>query len=190
VDKNVPLNAMTKVVEILAPLSSEDRARVVGAALALLGDIQVKAPLQSLDDQLTDESDLGVVAPRTKHWMGQNGISVAEVQQVFHVTDGKAEVIAALPGRNKKEQTYSAYVLTGLGQFLVTGNAAFTDKAARSLCEASGCYDSANHAAYLKDRGSEFTGSKEKGWTLTVPGLKRGADLLKELSSSSDRRSS
>ena len=180
-EKNVPLDAMTKIVEILTPLSSEDRARAVSAALTLLGDVQSKAPQEGADDQIASDSDLGVLSPRTRHWMNQNGISVTELQHVFHVVDGGAEVISAIPGRNKKEQTYSAYVLTGLGQFLVTGNAAFTDKAARALCEASGCYDRANHAVHLRDRGNEFTGTKEKGWTLTAPGLKRAAELVKEL---------
>ncbi len=184
-EKNVPLDAMTKVVEILTPLSSEDRTRVIGAALALLGDVQSRSGLQATDGQIADDSDLGVLPPRAKHWMSQNGILAAELQHVFHIADGAAEVIAAVPGRNKKEQTYNAYVLTGLGQLLVTGSATFSDKTARALCETSGCYDSANHAAHLKDKGNEFTGSKDKGWTLTAPGLKRAANLVKELQTSS-----
>jgi hypothetical protein len=105
VDKTIPLDAMTKVVEVLTPLSSEDRARVVSAALALLGDVHSRVPAQRLDDQIESDSELGVLSPRTKHWMSQNGISITELQQVFHVADGNVEVIAAIPGRNKKEQT-------------------------------------------------------------------------------------
>jgi hypothetical protein len=183
VERNVPLDAMTKVVEVLSPLSSEDRARVISAALALLGEPQSRtSPLLAASEQIAEDADLAVLLPlRAKTWMNQNGISATELQQVFHLSDGGPEVIAAVPGRNKKEQTYNAYVLTGLGQLLATGTTAFTDKAARALCEASGCYDSANHAAHMKDKGSEFNGSKDKGWTLTALGLKRGADLVREL---------
>jgi hypothetical protein len=181
-ERNLPLDAMTKVVEVLSPLSSEDRARVIRAALELLGDPQARTPPPLVsNEQISDGTELGALPPRAKSWMNQNGISAAELQQFFHVTDGQVEVIAAVPGRNKKEQTYNAYVLAGLGQLLATGTAAFTDKAARTLCEVSGCYDSANHAAHIKDKGTEFTGSKDKGWTLTAPGLKRAAELVKGL---------
>jgi hypothetical protein len=86
-----------------------------------------------------------------------------------------------LLGRNKKEQTYNAYVLVGIGQLLLTGDASFDDRAARSLCEKFGCYNSANHSTHLREKGNEFTGTKERGWTLTAPGLKRGADLIKDM---------
>lgn len=175
------LDALNKLVGILTPLSSEDRARVIGAALALLGDPQPKIATQSVAGSEVNGGELGDLPPRARSWMSQNAVSSADLQQVFHLANGEAEVIATVPGRNKKEQTYNAYVLTGLGQLLVTGAPAFTDKAARALCEASGCYDSANHATHIKDKGNEFTGSKDKGWTLTAPGLKRAAELIKEL---------
>jgi hypothetical protein len=114
--------------------------------------------------------------------MKQNGIAAAELEQVFHITEGAVEVIAAyMPGKNKKEQTYNAYILTGLGQLLLTGNPSFQDNSARALCESSGCYDSANHSAHIRDRGNEFAGTKDKGWVLTAPGLKRAAAIVKEL---------
>lgn len=180
-EKLVHLDAMTKVVEVLSPLSSEDRARVIGAALALMGDAQSKtAPLKPVEPEL-DDAEFGPLSPRARSWMSQHGVSAAELQQMFHAVNGEVEVIATIPGRNKKDQTYNAYVLAGLSQLLATGTPAFTDKAARALCEASGCYDSANHAAHLKAKGNEFTGSKDKGWTLTAPGLRRAADMVKEL---------
>jgi hypothetical protein len=37
---------------------------------------------------------------------------------------------------------------------------------------------------HIKERGNEFTGTKEKGWSLTAPGLKRGAALVKEMTKS------
>lgn len=149
------------------------------AAMEFLGEAQAAV--------ITEEpsGNLGNLPPRTQAWMKQNSISSDQLLQVFHLSEGVADVIASMPGRNKKEQTYSAYIMTGIGQLLATGNASFDDKMARSLCEKSGCYDSANHSAHLRDRGNEFAGSKEKGWTLTAPGLKRGADLIKEMQATS-----
>jgi hypothetical protein len=182
-DKDIPIDETTKVVEILKPLSSEDRARVIRAAMILLGDVDVGGS-QILDagGPIDAGTNLGALPPRARAWMKQNSISEAQIQQVFHMAEGAAEVIAVhVPGKNKKEQTYNSYILTGLGQFLLTGNATFQDKAARALCELSGCYDSANHSAHLKDRGNEFAGSKDKGWTLTTPGLIRAAEIIKGL---------
>ena len=44
-----------------------------------------------------------------------------------------------------------------------------------------GFFDGTNHMKYMKG-GNEFTGSKDKGWTLTAPGLKVGASLVTQLS--------
>ncbi len=171
------MDALTKVVETLNPLTSEERNRVVRAAMVLLGEV---SPTVGADEP---EGGIEGLSPRARVWMKQNSITADHLQQVFHLSDGVAEVIAPqLPGRNKKEQTYSAYIITGIGQLLLTGNASFDDKMARALCERAGCYDSANHSATLRNRGNEFTGTKDKGWTLTAPGLARGAEIIKDLS--------
>jgi hypothetical protein len=171
------MDALTKVVEALTPLASEERTRVIRAAMALLGEsstahADVEEPTGSIEG----------LSPRARVWMKQNSITPVQLQQVFHISDGVAEVIAPqLPGRNKKEQTHNAYIITGISQLLINGGASFDDRAARALCERCGCYDSANHSANLRDRGNEFTGSKEKGWTLTAPGLRRAAEIIKEM---------
>jgi hypothetical protein len=187
-EKSIPLDAMTKVVEVLTSLSSEDRIRVIRAAMALLGDAQpnlssVRGEVDGAED--LDGAGLGSLSLRARTWMKQGGVSEAELQQVFHVTEEGMQIIAAhMPGKNKKEQTYNAYILTGLGQLILTGNPTFQDRAARTLCEASGCYDAANHSATIRERGNEFTGTKDKGWTITSPGLKRAAEIIKELNRS------
>jgi hypothetical protein len=63
---------------------------------------------------------------------------------------------------------------------LTTGDATFDDKAARQLCDDLGCYDSANHSVFMGDKGNLLTGSKKLGWKLTAPGLKHGANLIKQ----------
>lgn len=173
------MNALTQIVDILTPLPAEERARVIRAALVMLGDSAL--PLDARDQENKDEISKDI-PPRARAWMKQYAITAEQLQEVFHLSDGAIEVIAAnLPGRNKKEQTYSAYILAGIGQLLLNGAPIFDDKTARSLCEAAGCYDVANHATSLKGKGNEFSGSKDKGWALTAPGLKRGADLIKDM---------
>lgn len=175
---------VAQIVELLTPLDSEERRRVIKASMVLLGEGGVAVAGSSNEDAGSSRSDTeenSVISARGRVWMKQNNVSEDELQQVFHLNNGDADVIAEIPGKNKKEQTYNAYVLTGLAKLLSIGNAVFDDKAARGLCESAGCYDQANHSVTIKQRGNEFTGSKEKGWSLTAPGLKRAGMLVKEI---------
>jgi len=177
-----------EIVELLTPLESAERARVIQASLTLLGDAlpisQSRAGADGGSIAADGGGETSVLPPRAQAWMRQNGVSLEGLRQVFQLENGSAEVIGDVPGKNKKEKTYSAYVLTGLSKLLSAGSPAFDDKTARALCESSGCYDQANHSVHLKERGNEFTGTKEKGWSLTAPGLKRAAVLVKEMAKS------
>jgi hypothetical protein len=180
--KAKPAEIVGKIVDLLSPFKSEERGRVISAVLTLLGEVGSKHNRDkngSFDDD--DHHDTPINSSgKVKSWQKQNGVTGGQLAQMFHITDGKAEVIAGeMPGKNKKEQTLNAYVLAGVAQFISTGEPKFTDKDARSLCVAAGCYDSANHAVTLKAKGNWFTGSKDKGWVLTAPGLKHAATLLK-----------
>jgi hypothetical protein len=176
---------VSEIVELLTPIDSAERARVIQASMMLLGEALPAGPPRAGTDGGNiagdNEGETSALSARARTWMKQNGVSLEELQQVFHLESGSAEVIAGdIPGKNKKEKTYSAYILTGLSKLLSTGSPAFDDKAARALCESSGCYDNANHSVTIRERGNEFTGTKEKGWSLTAPGLKRAAVLVKE----------
>jgi hypothetical protein len=180
---------VAEIVELLTPIDSAERARVIQASLTLLGETLPVTPRAGADSVGSAAEDDGGGTPtfpvRARTWMKQNGVSLVELQQVFHLENGGAEVIAGeIPGKSKKEKTYNAYILTGLSKLLSTGSPTFDDKTARALCEASGCYDLANHSVHIKERGNEFTGTKEKDWTLTAPGLKRAATLVKEMTKS------
>jgi hypothetical protein len=112
----------------------------------------------------------------------QNGVEYSDLEKVFHLEGGKVQVIAAhIPGKSNRERVLNCYILAGVGELLHTGEAGFTDKYARNLCEAFGCLDTTNHAKYLNEKGNNFIGSKDKGWTLTAPGRKHGATLVKEV---------
>src|SRR5690349_5473937 len=89
------MDALTKVVETLSPLSSEERARVVRAAMAMLGDA-------SPTGETNVEGQVGSIeglSPRARIWMKQNSVTSDQLQQVFHLSGNGAEVIAPqLPG--------------------------------------------------------------------------------------------
>jgi hypothetical protein len=173
-------DALTKIIELLRPLNTEDRRRIVEAALVFLGGTPTAAERTSTTMASAGED---VSYPdQAKKWMEQHSVSPDELDRVFHLPgDGSFDIHDA-PGKSKKEKTLNTYVLTGLGKFLTTGDRTFENAMARGFYEKIGCYDQANHAVHLKkNKGGEFSGDKNKGYTLTSVGMKRGAALVKEL---------
>jgi Spy/CpxP family protein refolding chaperone len=172
------------IVELLTPLASEDRHRAVSAALMILGEQAI--PLQAAANSNPETTPAGTsgerLPDRAKLWARQNSIDDETLQQVFHILDDGVEVIAAaIPGKSKKEQALNCYLLTGISRLLASGDTSFDDKQARSVCQQFGCYDNTNHSSYLKDKGNELAGNKDRGWSLTSPGLKSGAALVKQI---------
>jgi hypothetical protein len=178
------------IVDELTPLGSDERKRAVHAAMTLLGEDVIgvntsaaNTSAASTHQNRADGADgTEALPPRVRSWMRQNNLSMDHVQHVFHINNDTAEIIAEIPGRNNREKVRNAYVLTGISNFLVTGEQRFDDTTARGLCERVGIYDSTNHAKSMKG-GNEFVGSRSGGWTITSPGLKHAAGLILELSS-------
>lgn len=169
----------SQVVELIAPLSSEDKKRVMRAALLLAGeDVDVKS-----EEGTSASDDATGVVPKAIIWMKQNSVTMEELGEVFHIDGGTATLIA-LPGKTDKEKTLNVYLLAGIANLLTSGVATIDDKDARSICEGMGCYNSNHHSEYVDEKGNLFIGSKKDGWTLTMPGQKAAALLIKELSKS------
>jgi hypothetical protein len=173
-NKKTITQATAHIVDELADFSPEERQRIVRASLTLLGD----SPGGLSQKTEEAEGDNGLPA-KARTWMKQNGLSPEQIGQVFHPGEDGMEIIAQIPGASKREQVRNAYVLSGVAQLLRCGETKFDDKAARQVCEKGGFFDGTNHTKYMK--GSDFVGSKEKGWVLTTPGLKHGASLIAEL---------
>jgi len=178
--KNTITTVMVSIVELLTPLSTEERHRVIRASLALLGDTP---GIDSPKGDSSAEADYeNALPPRAKNWLKQNGLSLENLEETFHLNGEVFEVIASdIPGKSDKEKTYNAYILTGISRLLSIGEPNFDDKQARDLCKSLGCLNEGNHSYYMKNKGNEIAGSKEKGWTLTAPGLKQGAMLVQTL---------
>jgi hypothetical protein len=179
-DKPKITETATKIVDLLEPFDSQERLRIVHGALTLLGDVFV-APNQE-NHPAGEGVEATIVSNQARIWMKQNQVSDQELQLIFHIADGKVEIVAAeIPGKDGKAKSINAYILQGLASFLNSGVAKFDDKSARALCVKYGCYSAANHAVYMKAIGNKAAGSKETGWTLTSPGLKVAAELVKGL---------
>jgi hypothetical protein len=175
---------LTAIIKLLEPLSSAQRQRTVAAAMMFLGEAALQKPRQEASTTSTgagnsDGEAEGDYSTHMAKWMKQNEISADELDEVFHFhQDGTFDLLHA-PGKSKKDQTVNTYILTGLGKYLAANDRSFDDATARSFCEKIGCFDKSNHAAYVKSQ-PEFTGDKTKGYSITNPGIKRGAALVKE----------
>ncbi len=176
----------TELYKLLEPHEPDVRDRAIKAAMIMLGgNLQVTAPDKPLSPEVPGEDQDGpALAPKVKTWMRSHGITRGQLGEVFHLDDGACEMLPSeAPGKNGKEKTINAYVLTGVSAFLESGEAKFDDKTARDVCRTMGCFNEGNHAYYLKGKGNVLGGSKDSGWTLTGPGLKLGAELIKNLAS-------
>ena len=187
------LEVVTKVVEALEPFSSDERKRIIKASLTVLEEdysTPVGAapiaqphplPISTTEKSVGELTDVHLAAQR---WMKNYNISRDELDQVFHIESGNVSVLSVeLPAKNKKANTHSAYILTGIAALIGTGEPTVDDKAARALCENLGCYDLNNHSASMRDVGNILNGSKGSGYKLTAPGLKEAAALVKKITS-------
>jgi hypothetical protein len=172
--------AVANIVDQLKEFTSEDRHRIVSASMTLLGE----APTQIVSNNETpndaDDQYAGLPA-KARNWMKQHGLSIEQINLVFHFGEDGPEITAPIPGASRKEQVRNAYVLCGICRLLASGDTKFDDKVARRVCESGGFFDSTNHTKYMKC--SEFTATREKGsWVLTTRGTNLGASLVTQLS--------
>jgi len=178
------VEAAAKLVQILLPLTPDERKRAIAASMLLLGqpmDEAVQKPTQQRSLEDLPPSSEGI-SPKAFGWMRKNGITREQLDHVFSIEQDSIEVIAAkMPGDSKRQQTVEAYVICGLKAFLQTGEPTFGDKDARVICSKVGCYDIGNHSNYVNALGNLASGSREIGWKLSNPGLVRAADIVKTL---------
>jgi hypothetical protein len=187
-------DALTQIIKVLTPLKSEDRRRTVAAAMLFLGETAEPTPAGGAPaERKTAAAGAGNGAGDSSYpaaaskWMEQQGISSEELDRVFHFKDDGTFDIHDVPGKSRRVKTLNTYILTGVGKSLVSNDRTFPDSMARDFCEKIGCYDKANHAAHLKNhKGAEFSGDKNKGYSLTNIGMKHGAALVKELAGAAE----
>lgn len=179
------VDPLTAIVSALKPLDSDERRRTVEAALHYLGEAAFTSTERHCTNERGHVGDYASDYPAAvATWLKQNDVTTDELDQTFHFNPDGTFDIHDVPGKSKKEKSLNTYILTGLGHYLATSSYEFDDATARGFCQSLGCYDNANHATHMKEyKGAEFTGDKNRGYTITKPGVRRGAALVKELAS-------
>lgn len=192
------VEAVARLVQLLTPLSPEERERALSAAFILMGQplgqqargasTSAQVPvLPAAPSAPPPHSATPGLSPKAETWLTKNQLTIEQLEHVFSIDASGIEVIAAhLPGKSKRQQTYQSYLLCGLKSFLLTGEMGFVDKDAREICGKVGCYDSPNHSNYMKAFGNAISGSKDVGWRITNPGLVEAAKVVKSLSPTND----
>jgi hypothetical protein len=103
-----------------------------------------------------------------------------QLERVFEISADGVNVID-VPGTKARQKAIDTYVLVGVSRFLAAGETNFSDDIARERCTHFGCYDHTNHSKAMRQAGNLLTGSKSGGWRVTAPGLKHGAEIIKQL---------
>src|SRR5580693_6389298 len=139
--------AVTNVVQELEGFSSEERHRIVQASMTLLGETPMRLATDGGSEELGQNQEVEFPA-KARNWMIQYDLNFDQINRVFHFVEEGPEIIASIPGTNRREQVRNAYVLCGIGRLLVSGETKFDDKAGRHVCELGGFFDSTNHMKY------------------------------------------
>ncbi|MCH8824169.1 MAG: hypothetical protein IH984_11760 [Planctomycetes bacterium] len=181
----------SQVFELMEPLESEDRHKIIASVMALLGEKPTSPTTQVVgstsyggeDDLSFGDRKIGRAALR---WIKQNQLDTNTIEQVFLIDQTSVEIIAAfVPGSTKKEQTCSAYLLTGIKALIDKDDSNFTDTEALSLCKLLGCYDKNNHSTNRSSLGNKVAGNRTSGFTLPQPGLKAAAEVVRQIAKNS-----
>jgi len=177
-DEKNPLQA---VIDVLEPLDSDHRQRVVSAAMTYLGESL--APSQKNKGGTAEPQnkfDAGDYPPRVQAWITQNKLTQEQLENVFHKTGAAYSIIAVVPGSGSTG-VLNNYLLVGITRFLETGDPSFDDQSGRNACKSAGCYQGGNHAKYMSQKGNALSGDVKAGWSITQPGLIQAAKLIVEM---------
>lgn len=176
-----------QIYELLLPLDAQTQVRVLKSALGLLGEASEEAlQILSLSKRRTgsgaetDDASGLPFGPKAKAWARRHGLTDGMLENAFHF-DSNFELIAKPPGKNNREKTINAYILIGVQHFLQSDDTKFNEAAAVAICKRFGCHDATNHAQTRGKFGNKIQGSKDSGYTLTVPGLDHAAAIIKAI---------
>ncbi|MBX3435278.1 MAG: hypothetical protein KF847_18320 [Pirellulales bacterium] len=177
------LDVSNQIYSLLEPLESPERRRIIDSVFTLLGEENSRMPVsgdrKAKERGAIEDGELPI-GPKARRWMSQNDITETMLEEIFHFSNGNAEVFAAdVPGTSKMSRSRSCYLLAGTQSFLATDEPTFQDSAGVAICKRMGCYNGPNNAKMRSDMG--LGGSKQAGWTLTAPCLREAAQLIKSM---------
>lgn len=179
-----PAELTLDVYNLLLPYP-EMRLKATQSAFILFGESfqpqqNNSAPSVQLLGGMAEFADINL-GPKASKWVQKHGISRAQLDEVFHLSDGSFEVTASsIFGSSKREMTENCYLLLGLRGLLKSETSTLDDSEAIALCKRLTAYDKNNHTALRKAIGNKMTGTRPN-FTLTGPGETAAAELIKQM---------
>ncbi|MDP8997485.1 MAG: hypothetical protein M3O03_10870 [Pseudomonadota bacterium] len=175
-----------EIVKLAEGYSNETLKRSFQAVLMLRGETQGFAePNKPVGGQNFNAlgGDFGdtKIGPKAQKWIQKNGISRAQLEEIFHLTGDAIEITASeVPGNAKKEMTANCYLLMGVRGLLQFDEPRLNESDAIDLCKRLTAYDKNNHTTLRKNVGNKMTGTKPD-FLLTGPGETAAATLIKQM---------
>src|SRR5438874_1612481 len=106
VDSGKLSKVTTNVVELLNPFASEERQKIINAAMMLLGENDANLPRSGAPKEAQSGAKDGVVglAAKATAWVRQNGLTKDQLDHVFDIDGGTVTLIADnIPGKTSKD---------------------------------------------------------------------------------------
>jgi hypothetical protein len=122
------------------------------------------------------------ISPVAQRWIQRNGLRAEQLSSIFSLGGDEIDLVAnKVPGKSKRAKMRTVFLLKGVAAYLSGGAARIAHDKVRETCTHYGAYDQPNFSKHLKEFGSEISGSKESGYTLTARGLANAAQIIKEM---------
>lgn len=135
----------------------------------------------SRSEDSADEGSEGI-NPIAQKWMRRNGLTVSALSPFFSIGLDEIDLVArTVPGKQTKEKMRSVLLLKGVAAYLSSGAARVPDEELREACIHYAAYDKSNFASHLRSFGSEASGTRESGYSLTALGLTSATDMIKAM---------
>jgi hypothetical protein len=134
-----------------------------------------------LDEPLAGSDGISTLAQK---WMRRNGITSAQISNIYSVGGDEIELIAeSVPGQSKRQRMRNILLLMGIAAYLGSGAARVSHEQLKVTCLHYDAYDANNFAAHLRSF-EEMSGTKHSGYTLNQRGLAAARDLIKTITAS------
>ena len=175
-----------EILKIAEGNSNEVLKRSFQAVLLLRGEVQNfaeqnKPPTgQNLNSNAGEFADTKI-GPKALKWIQRNGITRAQLDEVFHLSGETIELTASgVPGSSKRDMTVNCYLLMGIRGLLQFDEPKLNESDTLVQCKRLTAYDKNNHTTLRKYVGNRITGTKPD-FLLTGPGETAAAVLIKQM---------
>ena len=151
-----------------------------GFEVILSGLIQGSAG--STEENMNSNPSNSLMKAQFPNVLVQKEVAREEIERIFHF-DGVAYniIVGDLKISSTAQRQIRLALLLGIKNLLETGTEAVVGRTELiEICKKYSAYGAANFSTHMKSHRQFFL-EKSGGWTLTVPGQQKAAELIKEL---------